>query len=304
MDFVAYWTAKLEVSVKKILDWLAITPPRFYDFKQRYGKDNQHNATVPKLHWILYEEKQAIIEYAKRYPCEGYRRLAYMMMDANIVFVSPSSVYRVLKGANMLNEWNTEENSKGDGFLQPKTPHEHWHIDICYINIACTFYYLISILDGYSRFIVQSSLRSTMREDDVEITLQKAYEQFPGVKPRIISDNGKQFIAHDFKEFVRQKEMSHVTISPYYPQSNGKLERWHRSLKEECVRRASLDDYDSAQKTINIYVQYYNYTRLHGAIGYVTPDDKLQGREGLIFATRKQKLITAQKRRRTKNEII
>lgn len=302
VDFVAYWTAKLEVSVSRMLDWLVITPNRFYDFKKRYGAENQHNAVVPKSHWILPDEKEAIIVYAQQNPEEGYRRLTYMMLDANVCAVSPTTTYRVLKSANLLNDWSTAENSKGDGFVQPCKPHEHWHIDISYIKVACTFYYLISILDGFSRFIVQSELRMAMTENDVELTLQKAYEKFPGAKPRIISDNGKQFIAYDFKEFIRQKEMSHVTTSPCYPQSNGKLERWHRSLKEECVRPAYMDDYISAKQIIANYVEHYNCKRLHSAIGYIAPVDKLKGRSGFIFATRKRKLIVAQKNRQLKNE--
>lgn len=281
-----------------MLDWLVITPNRFYDFKKRYGKENQHNAVIPKSHWILPAEKEAIIVYAQQNPEEGYRRLTYMMVDANVCAVSPTTTYRVLKAAKLLNDWNTAENSKGDGFVQPCKPHEHWHIDISYIKVACVHYYLISILDGFSRFIVQSELRIAMTENDVELTLQKAYEKFPKAKPRIISDNGKQFIAYDFKEFIRQKEMSHVTTSPCYPQSNGKLERWHRSLKEECVRPAYLDNYESAQKTISAYVEHYNGKRLHSAIGYIAPVDKLRGHAGFIFATRKRKLIAAQKHRK------
>lgn len=287
-----------------MLSWWVITPNRFYDFKKRYGQANQHNALIPKSHWILDHERDAVIDYAKQNPHEGYRRLAYMMIDANIAFVSPSTAYRILKSANMLNDWNTEENSKGDGFSQPTAPHEHWHIDISYINIACAFYYLISILDGFSRFIVQSELRRAMTEYDVEMVLQKAHEKFTHAKPRIISDNGKQFIAYDFKDFIRQKEMSHVTISPYYPQSNGKIERWHRSLKEECVRQSAMDEFEAAKNTINAYVHHYNHKRLHSAIGYIAPIDKLQGRDGFIFATRKRKLVKAQKNRQMKNEIV
>lgn len=251
-----------------------MTPHRFYDCKKRYGKANQHNAPLVKSHWLLPEEKHAIVGYAIANPTDGYRRLTYRMIDANIAYASPASVYRVLKAANLLNAWNTAENSKGNGFTQPTLPHEHWHIDISYINIACTFYYLISILDGFSRYIVGAELRPHMTEHDVELALQKAHERFPEAKPRMISDNGKQFVAYDFKEFVRQKEMSHVTTSPCYPQSNGKIERWHRSLKEECVRPAALDDIDSARQIIQLYVAHYNNVRLHAAIGYIAPIDK------------------------------
>src|SRR2546427_7096392 len=108
-----------------------------------------------------------------------------------------------------------------------------WSSDVCSsdLNVSGTFYYLCSILDGYSRLIVHWDLRESMTEAEIEVILQRAREKYPEAKPRIISDNGPQFIARDFKEFIRIAGMTHVRTSPYYPQSNGKLERWHKSLK-------------------------------------------------------------------------
>ncbi|WP_242452850.1 DDE-type integrase/transposase/recombinase, partial [Prosthecochloris ethylica] len=168
-----------------------------------------------------------------------------MMLDQDIVAVSPSSVYRVLSAAGLLRRWNVKKSSKGNGFKQPLKPHEHWHIDVSYVNILGTFYYLCSILDGCSRYIVHWELRQKMTEQDVEIILQRAHEKFSEAKPRIISDNGPQFIAKDFKEYIRVMGMSHVRTSPFYPQSNGKLERYHKTIKAECIRpkvALSLED--------------------------------------------------------------
>ncbi len=125
---------------------------------------------------------------------------------------------------------------KGRGFEPPVKPHEHWHIDISYLNIQGTFYDLCCVLDGYSRFLVAWDLRESMTEQPVEIVLQRARERFPNATPRILSDNGPQFIARDFKQFVRISGMTHVRTSPYYPQSNGKLERFNQSVKVECIR--------------------------------------------------------------------
>ena len=123
--------------------------------------------------------------------------------------------------------------------MQPLAIHEYWHIDISNLNIKGTFYYLCSVLDGCSRYIVHHEIRESMKESDVEMVLQRAKEKYPAARPRIISDNGPQFIAKDFKEFIRISGMTHVRTSPYYPQSNGKLERWHKTLKGECVRPGS-----------------------------------------------------------------
>jgi transposase InsO family protein len=131
------------------------------------------------------------------------------MMDADIVAVSPTSTYRVLSNAGLLNRFAGKPSKKGDGFEQPLKPHEHWHIDISYLNISGTFYYLCSILDGFSRYIVHWDIRESMTEAEVEIILQRAREKFPQAQPRIISDNGPQFISKDFKEFIRISGVTH-----------------------------------------------------------------------------------------------
>jgi putative transposase len=231
------------------------------------------------------------------YPLEGYRRLTFMMLDADVVAVSPSSVYRVLKAAGRMEAFNGVPSKKGTGFQHPLKPHEHWHVDISYINISGTFYYLASLLDGYSRSIVHFEIHESMTEPQIEILIQRAREKFPGVNPRIISDNGPQFIARDFKHFIRICGMTHVKTSPYYPQSNGKLERFHKTLKSECIRPGTPLNLDDARRLVEDYVQHYNTVRLHSAIGYVTPADKLAGREKEIFAQRDAKLAVAREQR-------
>ena len=223
--------------------------------------------------------------------------MTFMMLDDDVVAVSPASVYRVLKQANRLDHRRFSPSKKGTGFVQPLLPHEHWHVDVSYINVSGTFYYLTSVLDGCSRYIVHWELRESMTERDIETIIQRALERHPEQKPRIISDNGPQFIARDFKEFIRLTGVTHVRTSPYYPQSNGKLERWHGSLKRECVRPSAASSLDEAERRISSYVDHYNEVRLHSALGYVTPADKLIGLEKEIFAERDRKLEEARERR-------
>jgi len=278
--------------------WLGITESKYYAWRQRYGQANEHNACVPRDWWLEPREKQAILDFQAVYPLEGYRRLAFMMLDRDIVAVSPSSVYRVLHAAGLMQRHNVKPSLKGKGFQQPLRPHEHWHVDVSYINISGTFFYLCSLLDGCSRSIVHWEIRESMTEADVETILQRARERFPGERPRIISDNGPQFIARDFKEFIRLCGMTHVRTSPYYPQSNGKIERWHRSVKEECIRPGVPLSLEDARRLVEAYVRHYNEVRLHSAIGYVTPADKLAGRDRVILAERDRKLEAARERRR------
>jgi len=159
-------------------------------------------------------------------------------------------------------------------------------------------------LDGYSRFVVHWEIRESMKEADVELVIQRAKEKWPLARPRIITDNGPQFIAKDFKEFIRISGMSHVRISRGYPQSNGKLERWHASLKQECIRPKSPLSLDDARSTVDDFVFSYNNIRLHSALGYVAPANKLVGRDKQIFAERDRKLATAREQRRISRQAV
>ena len=292
------WNERTEIAVYTLVLWLGITLSKFHDWRRRYGQANEHNAWIPRDWWLADWEKQAIIRFSFEYPLEGYRRLAFMMLDRDVVAVSPSSVYRVLKAAGRIGRSTNQPSKKGTGFHQPQMPHEHWHIDISYINIHGTFYYLSTILDGYSRYVVHWEIRRSMTEQDELVVLQRAREKFPHERPRIISDNGSQFLAKDFKEFIRICGMTHVRTSPYYPQSNGKLERFHGSIKGECIRPGTPISLEDALRIVGRYVEHYNELRLHSAIGYVAPADKLAGREAEIFAASDRKLADARERRK------
>lgn len=283
-----------------MLAWIGLSPRKFHRWRQRYGKINEHNALIPRDHWIEPEERDAIIRFAQEYPLEGYRRLTFMMIDRDIVAVSPSSTYRILKQAGLLQPWNAKPSSKGTGFVQPIEPHQHWHTDFSYLNIAGTFYYLCSVLDGCSRAILAWDIRPAMKEADAEIVLQKAHEAFPGVRPRIITDHGSQFVARDFKAFIRHFQTSHVLCSPHYPQSNGKIERFHRTLKEQAIRPKTPLSLEDAKRVTRTFIDHYNQVRLHSAIGYVTPADRLAYRHLEILKSRDQKLEYARELRKLK----
>ena len=298
VDFVTKWSTVTELPAKDFIAWLGLPRGKFYDWKKRYGRVNEHNGKVPRDHWIESWERQAIIDFFDAHPLDGYRRLAFMALDEDCVAVSPSTAFRVLQAAGRLDRFNGRPSKKGTGFAQPSGPHHHWHIDISYLNLAGTFYYLCSVLDGYSRFIVHWEIREAMKEVDVETILQRAREKYPDAKPRIISDNGPQFIARDFKTFIRISGMTHVRTSPYYPQSNGKIEAWHKTLKVTTIRPNSPDTVDEARALVGRFVTYYNNKRLHSATGYIAPADKLAGRDNVIWAERDRKLELAREMRR------
>ena len=125
VDFIGYWSQRAELSKRQLLQWLSLPRSKFYDWCQRYGKVNEHNRLIPRDHWLESWEKEAIVTYYEQHPLTGYRRLTYMMMDADIVAASPSSVYRVLRAAGVLDRWNPTPSKKGTGFVQPLSAHAH-----------------------------------------------------------------------------------------------------------------------------------------------------------------------------------
>lgn len=298
VDFVTALKGKTGIGQQRLVGWLGIARAKFYAWKQRYGRANEHNGLIPRDFWLLDWEREAIVDYFIDNPTEGYRRLTYMMMDGDLVAVSPSTVYRTLTREGLLGRRDVKPSKKGSGFEQPLKAHEHWHIDITYINLSGTFYYMCSVLDGFSRYIVHWDIREAMKEKDVELIVQKALERFPGVTPRLISDNGPQFIAKDFKEFIRLAGMTHVRTSPYYPQSNGKQERMQGTVKRECIREKCPRTLEEAKRWVGEYIEHYNTRRLHSAIGYVTPKDMLEGHQATIHTKRDRQLEAAREQRR------
>ena len=298
VDFVGYWSRRVEMPLSRFWSWLGLPSSKWYDWQRRYGQANQHNAPIPRDFWLAVWEKERIIAFHLEHPQEGYRRLTFLMLDRDIVAVSASSVYRVLQEVGLLQRGERKPSKKGTGFEQPSAPHEHWHIDISYLNICGTFYYLCSILDGYSRYLVHWEIRESMTEWDVEIVAQRALERFPGVSARVISDNGSQFVAREFKEFIRLSGLTHVRTSPHHPQSNGKKERFFRSAKEEAIRPGTPLSVEDARRIMARYSTQYNQERLHSAIGYITPKDKLEGRAEAIQQERQAKLKAARQHRK------
>ena len=270
--FIRHWAGRTGLSLVLLVVWLGIAMSKFSRWDRRLGTPNRHNAPIPRSSWLEDWEKAAIVAFHDRHPLDGYRRLAYMMLDADVVAVSPSSVYRVLKAAGKLSPRVGKSSRKGKGFEQPAR-HEHWHVDVSYINICGTFFYLCSLLDGYSRFLVHWEIRESMTERDVETIVQRARERFPEARPRIISDNGPQFVSWEFKQFIRICGMTHVRTSPYYPQSNGKMERWFKTAKGECIRvktPLSLEDASAIARRVRGALQH----------GPLAQRDRLRPRRG------------------------
>jgi putative transposase len=299
---ITYLSFRSGIPVKRLLFIIGLSKVKFHRWLKRTGIANRHNGEIPRAHWLTPDEVEKVENFVREHYCfndfflrDGYRRITYKMIDLDIVAASPSSVYRILKRANLLNKWNTNKRSlKGTGFKQPSGPHKHWHTDIKYVNFHGTFLFLISVIDGFSRYIVHHELRHNMAGYDVQLAIQAAKDKYPGEKPRIITDNGSQYISKEFKQFIKDIECTHIKTSVNYPQANGKIERFHRSISEECLRIKSPVTVDEFRLYIEDYIIFYNTERLHASLNYLTPEDFFLSRQKEKLKVREIKIETAE----------
>jgi len=265
----------------------------------RRGIETKHNNNIPKNYFLTPQEIAAIVMYCAANQLKGYRMQCWEMVDKNVAFVSCGSVYNVIKRYNLGKKWAEVAEMKKRGFDQPKAVHEQWHIDFSYIRIDGAFYYFLGILDGFSRKMLNFRLCENMTGINAEILVVETKELYPEANnARIISDNGSQFISKDFEELLALLEFGHTLTSANHPQSNGKLERFNRTLKSEHVRRSAYLNYQDACIRMAQWIAYYNCERLHSAIYYLTPNDVFNGRTSVRLAERKEKLHTAYIKRR------
>jgi len=283
------------IPLETLLGYAGISQRTWREWMRRRGLETKHNNNIPKNYHLTPEEIRAIIAYCTENHLKGYRVLCYEMLDKNVASVSCSSVYNVIIRYNLGKKWaQAQEEMHKHGFDQPQAVHEQWHIDFSYIRIAGAFYYFLGILDGYSRRMLGWRLCQNMEGVNAEILVAEMKEFYPEAKNvRIISDNGSQFISKDFQELLVLLEFSHTFTTANHPQSNGKLERFNRTLKTEHVRRSAYLNYQDACVRMASWIAYYNCERLHGAIWYLTPNDVFYGRMSARLAGRKEKLHTA-----------
>ncbi len=221
--------------------------------------------------------------------------MTYLLCDAEIAALSPSSVWRVLHRARRRRQWNGQEWPPGAGFTPPPKPHPHRPSDVSYSNVGGTFYCLCSVPHGYSRAILHWDLRAAMKQTDVEIVLPAAQEKYPPAKPPISSHNGPPCSAQDCKELMPIAGMTPLRTSPYWPPSNGQRERGHKSLQSACRRPGVPLTPPDARRLSARYGEHDNTLRLPSASGFVTPEDMLLGRPNQTHAARDRQLEPARR---------
>ena len=253
---------------------------------------------------IRQDEIEAVLKYRDLHPTIGYRKLCWQMIDENVACLSESTVYEILSTHGRLSGWNKPTSCAASKEYQnkPKHVHNHWHTDIAYVKIGGVFYFLIMMLDGYSRFLLDWELMPDMLSGSVERFVQKVKDQYPFAAPKLINDNGSQFISLDFKKLLRKLEIQQIFTRRNHPQTNGKIERLNGTVKQEAIRPNCPQSYQEAWEILNTYSYQYNYQRLHAGIHYLRPCDMFFNRGTKILCERKSKIEIARKIRKQKNQ--
>jgi len=286
---------------KRTLDKLGIPRRTFYRWYDKYldeGEDGLiDRASHPGRVWNKIPEniRDDLLEMALDIPELSPRELAVRFTDTKGYFVSESSVYRLLKAHDLISSPAFIVMKAASEFRDKTTAiNQMWQTDFTYFKIiGWGWMYLSTILDDFSRYIISWKLCTTMKTSDVTDTLNMALEasgcdQANVVhKPRLLSDNGASYISGELKDYIRDNDMSHVRGAPYHPQTQGKIERWHQTLKN----RVLLENYflpGDLERQINSFVEHYNHERYHESLKNVTPADVYFGRAQSILNRRER----------------
>jgi transposase InsO family protein len=299
-------------SVRRTLAQLDVSPASYY----RWRKDAEPTKTLPaaapkpvQAYEATDEEKRAVRAYALKHPGIRHRELAWRMVDEEVVCLSASTVYRILKGENLVCPWRRRTKRTREEDEKAKRPDEVWATDLMYVQIGGRTYYLVTFLDEYSRLIVHHALVASMDGITVSVEAQAAIERFlrerggelpPEGMPRVRSDNGSCYVSREFRGVLDEHHLGHQRIKPHCPEENGIIERSNRTLRE-ALDGAELTDLFQAQDVIGGIVRWYNEERLHSAIGYLRPIDYYRGNPAALHEQRRRKMAEARHRRREKN---
>lgn len=300
-----------DLGVNRTLRELKIPKRTFYNWYDKY-KQGGYEALAPKnratkSQWNRIPDKirNQVVEYALERPELSPRELAHSITDHKDYFISESSVYRILKSRGLITSPAYIVMQASSEFKDKTThPNQMWQTDFTYFKIiGWGWYYLSTILDDYSRYIVHWELCSNMMVDDVTRSIDHALEKAGLSKenaPRLLSDNGSCYISSELSDYIQDKGMSHVRGRPNHPQTQGKIERYHRSMKNVV----KLENYffpEDLVLRLEDFVEYYNNHRYHESLNNLTPADVYFGREKSILKQRKLTKIKTMKRRRNEH---
>jgi len=234
--------------VYRTLAALGLPRSVYYAWKKRENLEDRAGKPC-RVYEVLPEERAAICEFALQYPKIGYRKLTWMMVDAGRACVGESTVYRVLSDADLLSRWKRSTASSGEYNFRPSGPNQQWHVDCMYVWVAARFYFLVSFVDAYSRYIVHHKLLMSLDGKSMAIELQAALENSQGIKPRVVHDHGSEFVNRDVAAVIKAHNLIDIKTKPRHPESNGIVERFNGTVRDE-----TNNDYGNDRRQLELPV--------------------------------------------------
>jgi len=288
-----------QVSVRWILKSLEVKPSTYYAWLQNSHKRNCSTRKHPDT--ILPEERKAVIDYALKHPDIRHRELTWRMIDDNVVCLSISSVYKILKDTGLICVWKPKEKRMKRSRDIPSKPDERWQSDISHIDIDGRKYYLITFIDEYSRYVTHHELMTSLDGNAVSLAAERALSKLDSEqKPVIQTDNGSGYISREFKVVLSRKGVGHHRIHPHCPEENGIVERVHRTIKD-AASDYELTGHFHGISVIDKIIRYYNDERLHSSLNFLKPIDYYRGNPEKLLEERKTKILQARHKRREQN---
>ena len=279
---------------------LGVPPSVYYGWRRRESLEDRTNAACRTFE-VLPQERAAICQFALRHPKIGYRKLTWMMVDAGTACVGESTVYRVLSDADLLSRWKRSTASSGEYNFRPTGPNQQWHVDCMYVWVAARFYFLVSFVDAYSRYIVHHKLLMSLDGKSMAIEFQAALERADGVKPRVVHDHGGEFVNRDVAAEIKAHNLIDIKTRPRHPESNGIVERFNGTVRDESNNDYG-NNYLQAEAIIAKLMKHYNELRLHAALGYMTPATWHRGQPNEVRDERARRIAAARAHRRAINQ--
>lgn len=300
MQIVAQTKRRSGWPVYRTLAALGLPRSVYYAWKNRETLEDRAGKPC-RVYEVLPEERAAICEFSLRYPKIGYRKLTWMMVDATVACVGESTVYRVLSEADLLSRWKRSVASSGEYNFRPSAPNQQWHTDVMYVWVAARFYFLLSFVDAYSRYIVHHKLLMILDGKSVAIQLQAALEAVKEAKPRVVHDHGSEFVNRDVAAVIKAHNLIDIKTRPRHPESNGIVERFNGTVRDETDNDYG-NNYLQAEAIIAKLMHHYNEERLHAALGYMTPATWHRGKPDQVRDERARRIAAARAHRKATNQ--
>lgn len=300
LEWVARTRRRAGWSVGRVCEALGVPRSVYYAWAKRESLNDVPGRPC-RAYEILAAERQAICRFALQHPKVGYRKLAWMMLDGGVAAVSESTVYRVLSEADLLARWKRSSPSPGEYSFRPTGPNQQWHTDVMYVWVMGCYYFLLSFVDAYSRYVVHHKLMLALNGASVATELEAALERAGPAQPRVVHDHGSEFVNRDVAAVIKRHNLLQIKTRPRHPESNGIVERFNGTVRQESDNVFGAN-YLEAEKTIAELIEQYNQTRLHAALGYMTPATWHRGQPEQVRIDRAAKLAAARAHRKSINQ--